>query len=130
VYCGADLTAETLTVDHVIPQSRGGSNDRYNKAPACGPCNQEKGSLTAVEYLAVRHNKGELKAMKREVSRLLPPGQAVIYEAMEVTAAEFEVYVAREKVEWAREQDRRAESVRSAEHRRARAKAEGRPAGT
>lgn len=69
VYCGIGLTATTLTIDHVIPTYRGGSNQRNNKAPACTVCNSDKGHLTAAEYLAVRDNRAELTAMKRRVTR-------------------------------------------------------------
>lgn len=71
VYCGRDLTASEITIDHVIPRSRGGRNDKYNTAPACSACNQEKGPLTAAEYLAVRGNAGLIKAAKRKAERLV-----------------------------------------------------------
>lgn len=32
-----------LTVDHVIPQSKGGTNDPCNLVPMCKPCNSSKG---------------------------------------------------------------------------------------
>jgi 5-methylcytosine-specific restriction endonuclease McrA len=47
-YCGraqADLKPrESLTRDHLIPLSRGGSNDWKNVVTACSPCNARKGS--------------------------------------------------------------------------------------
>lgn len=33
-----------MTVDHVIPKSRGGSDKLNNKVPMCGPCNWAKGN--------------------------------------------------------------------------------------
>lgn len=33
-----------LTIDHVIPLSRGGTHVRENVVPACGPCNSKKGN--------------------------------------------------------------------------------------
>jgi 5-methylcytosine-specific restriction endonuclease McrA len=45
-YCGrstADLKPrEALTRDHLIPLSRGGTNDWSNVVTACGPCNTRK----------------------------------------------------------------------------------------
>lgn len=38
--CG---TRDDLTVDHVVPLSRGGSNGVSNLQPLCGPCNSRKG---------------------------------------------------------------------------------------
>jgi 5-methylcytosine-specific restriction endonuclease McrA len=33
----------TLTLDHVVPRSRGGPGSLSNLVPACGPCNVAKG---------------------------------------------------------------------------------------
>lgn len=41
-YCGRKF--ETLTVDHIVPKSRGGRNATWNRVPACRPCNQAKGN--------------------------------------------------------------------------------------
>jgi DNA-binding MarR family transcriptional regulator len=47
-YCGARSTDVTLTIDHVIPVARGGTNDIDNLRTACFPCNVGK-STTLVE---------------------------------------------------------------------------------
>jgi 5-methylcytosine-specific restriction endonuclease McrA len=44
-YCGRTGT----TVDHVVPQSRGGPNTWTNTVAACGGCNQRKGDRTPAE---------------------------------------------------------------------------------
>ncbi len=41
--CGDLLTAETVTVDRIIPGCKGGTYRRDNIRPACGPCNSETG---------------------------------------------------------------------------------------
>ena len=41
-YCGA---RSNLTVDHVIPRSKGGSSDWDNIVASCAPCNRRKGDL-------------------------------------------------------------------------------------
>ena len=48
-YCGNDFKTSELTVDHVLPKSRGGKNTWKNLVAACVPCNQKKGAKTAVE---------------------------------------------------------------------------------
>ena len=50
VYCGHRGNALTLHVDHIVPRSRGGSDDPGNLATACWPCNLGKGTRTGWEY--------------------------------------------------------------------------------
>ena len=45
-YCGA---TERLTLDHVLPKSRGGPDTWENLVAACVPCNNRKGSRTPEE---------------------------------------------------------------------------------
>lgn len=42
-YCGGQPTKHELTVDHVIPRSRGGATIWENVVTACAPCNRRKG---------------------------------------------------------------------------------------
>ena len=46
-YCNS---TEHLTIDHLVPLSRGGSNTPDNIVPACKACNSRKGTLTAGEF--------------------------------------------------------------------------------
>jgi 5-methylcytosine-specific restriction endonuclease McrA len=48
-YCGEIPGRNHLTVDHVLPRSRGGAHDWENLVSACTRCNQKKGSLTPDE---------------------------------------------------------------------------------
>jgi hypothetical protein len=48
-YCGD----EANTVDHVVPLSRGGTNDLSNLTPACKPCNSSKRDRLVEEWLGV-----------------------------------------------------------------------------
>lgn len=41
-YCGERVTEQTVTLDHVIPQSSGGTDDPDNLATACLMCNSVK----------------------------------------------------------------------------------------
>lgn len=44
-YCGRHAT----TVDHVLPQSRGGESTWLNAVAACAPCNHRKANRTPAE---------------------------------------------------------------------------------
>ena len=46
-YCGA---TGDLTMDHVIPLSRGGTNGLRNVIPACASCNTSKGAKDMLEW--------------------------------------------------------------------------------
>jgi len=50
-YCGQQVGARALTMDHLVPLSRGGRSTRGNLVPCCGPCNTQKRSLTPVELI-------------------------------------------------------------------------------
>jgi 5-methylcytosine-specific restriction endonuclease McrA len=45
-YCG---TTSHLTVDHVIPRSRGGPSSWDNIVTSCAPCNRRKGARTPAD---------------------------------------------------------------------------------
>tara|TARA_R100001591_G_scaffold40346_2_gene51998 strand:+ start:168 stop:668 length:501 start_codon:yes stop_codon:yes gene_type:complete len=48
-YCANFFPDDKLTMDHVIPKSRGGKNTWENLVAACKKCNQKKGSRTTNE---------------------------------------------------------------------------------
>ena len=48
-YCGTQPGKANLTVDHVLPRSRGGETTWENVVTACGPCNRRKGNRTPEE---------------------------------------------------------------------------------
>jgi 5-methylcytosine-specific restriction endonuclease McrA len=45
-YCGS---RSSLTVDHVIPRSKGGTSDWENIVASCAPCNRRKGDMTPIQ---------------------------------------------------------------------------------
>ena len=49
VYCGFVGVGRELTIDHVLPRSRGGRSAWENLVAACGPCNRRKGDRTPEE---------------------------------------------------------------------------------
>lgn len=48
-YCGHALTSTTATIDHIIPQSRGGESSWTNCTTACQYCNRKKRNRTPEE---------------------------------------------------------------------------------
>jgi len=48
-YCGRRFPPARLTIDHIIPRSRGGSDDWNNLVVACIECNAKKGDYTPRE---------------------------------------------------------------------------------
>lgn len=55
-YCGA---TENLSLDHMTPQSRGGTDCIENLLTCCHSCNSAKGSKTFAEYIAFLKDTGE-----------------------------------------------------------------------
>ena len=48
-YCGGSFAPEDLTMDHLVPVSRGGKASRNNVVPACKECNSRKKYLLPIE---------------------------------------------------------------------------------
>jgi 5-methylcytosine-specific restriction endonuclease McrA len=48
-YCGTQPGKAHLTIDHIIPRSRGGKTAWENVVTACGGCNRRKGNRTPEE---------------------------------------------------------------------------------
>ena len=42
IYCGKPMRIGSMTLDHIRPRSRGGSDSKYNLALCCHTCNQAK----------------------------------------------------------------------------------------
>ena len=49
-YCGLPVGFKNLTMDHVIPLSRGGRSTKDNLVPCCKACNTKKKSSLPVEW--------------------------------------------------------------------------------
>jgi 5-methylcytosine-specific restriction endonuclease McrA len=41
-YCGKEVGAKALTMDHLVPLVRGGRSNKGNLVPACKDCNNKK----------------------------------------------------------------------------------------
>lgn len=51
-YCGRHFRPSELTMDHLVPISRGGRSTRGNVVPCCKECNTSKHSLLPCEWQA------------------------------------------------------------------------------
>ncbi|GBC62994.1 HNH endonuclease [Desulfonema ishimotonii] len=49
-YCGKSTQARALTMDHIVPISRGGKTTKGNVVPACKDCNNKKKQLLPMEW--------------------------------------------------------------------------------
>jgi len=56
-YCGRSLESKKLTLDHVVPRSRGGGSTWENLVACCHPCNNRKADRTPIEAGMVLANK-------------------------------------------------------------------------
>jgi hypothetical protein len=54
VYCGRPLDVASVTVDHLVPRSRGGDDSEANLAAACKPCNRAKADRLPLEFILER----------------------------------------------------------------------------
>ena len=49
-YCGENVGRDELTMDHVVPLSRGGRSTKGNLVAACKACNNKKKYLLPMEW--------------------------------------------------------------------------------
>ncbi len=50
-YCQCPLDRDSVTMDHIVPISRGGKSTKGNVVPCCKECNNNKKALTPVEWV-------------------------------------------------------------------------------
>jgi 5-methylcytosine-specific restriction endonuclease McrA len=51
-YCGKSFPPRQLTMDHIVPLSRGGKSNKGNVVPACKDCNNKKKYMLPIEWEA------------------------------------------------------------------------------
>ena len=49
-YCGRPCSPKELTMDHIVPISRGGKSTKGNVVPSCKECNINKKHLLPMEW--------------------------------------------------------------------------------
>ena len=50
-YCGKRFKPGELTMDHIVPLSRGGKSTKGNVVPSCKECNNKKKYMTPVDMV-------------------------------------------------------------------------------
>lgn len=68
-YCG---TSDALTIDHVIPVSKGGDHTAINVVPACHSCNSRKYNKLTLQYVSVLEGNPYVREKYNNVQRLPP----------------------------------------------------------
>jgi hypothetical protein len=67
-WCLCPLTQDSATTDHLVPLSRGGSNDWDNLCLACAKCNQQRDNRlpdeSAIPRYQVQHSQTARKAVR------------------------------------------------------------------
>ena len=61
-YCHQAVGRDNLTMDHIVPLSRGGKSKKGNVVPACKDCNNKKKYLLPVEWAEYLASLSEKKA--------------------------------------------------------------------
>lgn len=49
-YCGAKVSFQELTMDHLVPVARGGRSTKDNLVPSCKTCNNLKKTMLPIEW--------------------------------------------------------------------------------
>ncbi len=49
-FCGREVGADSLTMDHIVPISRGGRTTKGNAATVCKECNNNKKQMLPMEW--------------------------------------------------------------------------------
>ena len=49
-YCGKKIEFDDMTIDHILPQSKGGKDTVENTIPSCQLCNNQKADRSVEEF--------------------------------------------------------------------------------
>ncbi|MFH1703697.1 MAG: HNH endonuclease [Nitrospirota bacterium] len=49
-FCNRKVAPKELTIDHIVPVTRGGKSTKGNVVPACKDCNNKKKYLLPIEW--------------------------------------------------------------------------------
>ncbi len=54
-YCGKKIAPKNLTMDHIVPISRGGKSTKGNITPVCKECNTKKKHMLLMEWSLINN---------------------------------------------------------------------------
>jgi 5-methylcytosine-specific restriction endonuclease McrA len=54
IYCRKVVTKRDLTIDHLIPRAKGGTDDAENRVHCCLDCNHAKADLLPLQFVLSR----------------------------------------------------------------------------
>lgn len=67
LFCGIKYDRANLSLDHIVPVSKGGSNESTNLATCCKNCNSKKGDSCFIEYCATNCNNGAAESILHHI---------------------------------------------------------------
>ena len=87
-YCGFHASEKELEIDHIVPVSRGGTNDIDNLRTSCSKCNKKKGAKLERSKQAPDTNKLEILAEALDTGDRVPTADKLkeLADALETTS--------------------------------------------
>lgn len=85
-FCKKILDQEQVTIEHLIPKSKGGTDDKNNRKPACRECNIEKGNKMWYEYIALRifdQRVNSRNTMISEIVKIINRNREIVCSSLE-----------------------------------------------
>lgn len=69
-YCGRSAPEVVLEVDHIVPVSKGGTNDLFNLVTSCKECNRGKSNKELSDDTTIKKQKAELDKLNEKREQL------------------------------------------------------------
>lgn len=80
MFCGVQPGPEELTIDHIVPRSKGGQSSWENCVLACVPCNKRKANLS-VEQAGMKLRKMPKKPSWKALAQVSPHDRRESWDA-------------------------------------------------
>lgn len=94
-YCGRSAPDVLLEVDHIVPVSKGGTDDLLNLVTSCRDCNRGKSAKLLSDSSAIKKQKAQLDELneKREQMEMMIEWKKMLMEMVEEQASSIEDYI-------------------------------------